>query len=112
MTMLAEIADKMPTVAGMWITFITIAVVMAGLAMWHRWAKIAMVVLAAAIAVAMSLMTYSQVELEGTFSEAIRDELSRWWIVSAYVTGCVPLIAVLLVGCNPFRAKALRLSQA
>ena len=94
---LAEIADKMPTIAGMWPPFAIISIVLAAIAISHRWAALATVLLAGLLSAFFVWGAYHEAYLEGSFSDAIWRELGAGWVVNSFASSLLPFVAVVLI---------------
>lgn len=91
---IAEIADKMPGVFGLWLPMLALALPLIGLASINRY--VALVVLAIAIMVS-GFFVYGEYDeiTNGIFAESIWRELGWPWVISAFAAACFPTVAVL-----------------
>lgn len=95
MLLLAEISDKMPTVAGTTIVACIVALIALGLGLVRRW----LVLLPIPLFVLYDLGLWEELHEPG-FGQLIFDELGRAWVVGQFLGWNLPFViafAVLLM---------------
>ena len=99
MVPLAEIADKMPNIAEIWLSFGSLSLPFLAIAAIHRWSALAVMPFAAAFSVSLAFDAYHEAHV-GPFNDAIRQELGGAWVATSFAsallpTGLVGLVAAL-----------------
>ena len=97
MVILAEIADKMPSTAGIILTCLVAAVIGVGLARSHRAVAWPVLLLALAVGGFFAVGGYHESFVEGPFSDAIWRELGWPWVATSIVGPLLPAIAVAIL---------------
>lgn len=97
MEILAEIADKMPTVAEVWVLFGGLGLVLGGVTFFRRSAAFVTIPVAAVIGAFSAYVTYHEAYLEDPFRDAVWRELGATWVVSCFASAAVPFVAVVSV---------------
>lgn len=106
--LLAEIADKMPTITNLWELHFVLATGLVFIAVIHRKLAIA----AAIFSLIFPLGACHEAFFDGYFTECIWGELGRVWIVNSVSSSLLPLILVTIVvmahrssTANPWRIR-------
>lgn len=87
MLLLAEISDKMPTVAGTTVVACIIALMAVGFGLFRRWA----VLLPMPLIVLYDLALWEELHEPG-FGQLIFDELGRTWVVGQFLGWNLPFV--------------------
>ncbi len=97
MPLMAEIADKMPTIAGMWCVQALIAAAAFGVVIISRGIVCSLAFgVTLLFAAKLTYGSYHQAWLEHDFSDAVWDELGSAWVTSSLATPWLPFGAVLV----------------
>lgn len=103
MFLLAEIADKMPTLAFLWQSHFIFAVVLAGFATSHRWIAFGMLIVSSLAPISACHEGF----FDGYFTQCIWSELGRDWVVSSVASSMMPPLFVLVVIVGQWRFATL-----
>ncbi|XAM01421.1 hypothetical protein OT109_08500 [Phycisphaeraceae bacterium D3-23] len=96
MLVLAEIADKMPTVGEMWLVPFLLACPLAALALHRGWLRWVALVLAGCLSFLFLDMAYDTA-YNDPFCDVVWSELGRGWVLHSFNSSAAPLLFVLLV---------------
>lgn len=90
--LLAEINDKMPDAAGVWIGVTLYALVAAGAARWRPWTA----GVTAVVALAFDALLFDDI-FDPNFYPSVLEELGRWYVVQLVLAGAVAVLAPVVV---------------
>jgi len=105
MPVLAEISDKMPAIADMWVWMAVLSIPVVLIAMTHRWTAVVMLPVAGALSALFFRGAYHEACFEGSFSQAVWLEMGDTWVAHSLASSLLPAVLVLLVALLKWRAR-------
>ena len=102
----AEVSDKMPTIAELWIQGAIIGAALFFAARWKVW----LAVISLTVAVLLAYGAYDLVN-DPYIGPAIRAEQGARYVAAAYGSGIIPVGAVILGLCLAYRRKHVEVSK-
>lgn len=111
MMLLAEIADKMPTIVGLWWVMILVSAVLVAIAATHRYAALPMSLIGLALSGWLLYSDYMD-SWYGPLSDDIWRELGWPWVINLFASSTLPALAALVTCVIKWRARPDREPQA
>ena len=108
MLTIAEIADKMPTIGGMWGFSGFMIFVLVGIAFMNRWVALVATAIALLVSSFWALCVYHEC-FRDALQQAIWSELGWTWVMHSFASSIAPFVATLIATIVKWRLETPRL---
>jgi hypothetical protein len=97
MIILAEIADKMPSIPWMWLSLGIIGTILAAIGLIHRFLAYSVFLIGLLISIVFVYLSYYDAFVDPTFRDAVHTEMGTIWIVNSLTSVLCPALFTFLV---------------